>query len=49
MQKSEITMQEKADFSMFLAALRVRIPDLKKWIEEWGENMYKKYNKIVLS
>ena len=48
-QKSEITMQEKADFSMFLAVLRVRIPDFKKWTEEGGEKMYKKYNKIVFS
>lgn len=48
-QKSEITMQEKADFSMFLAALRVRIPDFKKWSEEGGEKMYKKYNKITFS
>ena len=47
--KSEITMQEKADFSMFLAVLRVRIPDFKKWTEEGGEKMYKKYNKIVFS
>lgn len=48
-QKSKITMQEKADFSMFLAALRVRIPDFKKWTEEGGEKMYKKYNKITFS
>lgn len=44
-----ITMQEKADLSMFLAVLRVRIPDFKKWTEESGEKMYKKYNKIVFS
>jgi hypothetical protein len=49
LQKTNITMQEKADFSMFLAALRVRIPDFKKWSEEGGEKMYKKYNKIVFS
>lgn len=48
-QKSEITIQEKADFSMFLAALRVRIPDFKKWTEESGEKMYKKFNKITFS
>ena len=48
-QKSEITMQEKADFSMFLAALRVRIPYFKKWSEEGGEKMYKKYNQIAFS
>src|SRR3989338_4631974 len=48
-QKSEITMQENADFSMFLAVLRVRIPDFKKWTEEGGEKMYKKYNKIAFS
>lgn len=48
-QKTEITMQEKADFSMFLAALRVRIPDFKKWTEEGGEKMYKKHNKIIFS
>jgi hypothetical protein len=42
-------MQEKADFSMFLAMLRVRIPDFKKWTEESGEVFYKKYNKITFS
>lgn len=45
----EITMQEKADFSMFLAVLRVRIPDFKKWTEESGEKMYKKFNKFTFS
>ncbi len=48
-QKLDITMQEKADFSMFLALLRVRIPDFKKGTEEGGEKMYKKYNKFVFS
>lgn len=47
--KEEISMQEKADFSMFLAALRVRIPDFKKWTEESGEKMYKKFNKLTFS
>jgi len=47
--RSNITMQEKADLSMFLATLRVRIPDFKKWTEEGGEKMYKKYNKIAFS
>lgn len=47
--KEEITMQEKADFSMFLGALRVRIPDFKKWTEESGEKMYKKFNKLTFS
>ena len=47
--KTEISMQEKADLSMFLAVLRVRIPDFKKWTEEGGEKMYKKYNAIIFS
>lgn len=47
--KTEITMQEKADFSMFLATLRVRIPDFKKWTEEGGEKMYKKINEFTFS
>lgn len=48
-EKKDITMQEKADLSMFLAALRVRIPDFKKWTEESGEKMYKKFNKFTFS
>lgn len=47
--RTEITMQEKADFSMFLATLRVRIPDFKKRTEEGGEKMYKKFNKFTFS
>lgn len=47
--KEKITPQEKADFSMFLATLRVRIPDFKKWTEEGAEKMYKKRNKITFS
>lgn len=45
----DITEQEKADFSMFLAIMRVRVPDFKKSTEEGGELMYKKYNKIMFS
>lgn len=47
--KEKITPQEKADLSMFLATLRVRIPDFKKWTEEGSEKVYKKRNKIVFS
>lgn len=47
--KQEISMQEKADFSMFLGTLRVRIPDFKKWTEESGEKMHKKMHKITFS
>lgn len=47
--KQQITGQEKADLSMFLAVLRVRIPDFKKWTEESGEKFYKKLNKITFS
>lgn len=47
--KSEITMQEKADLSLFLALLKVRVPSFKKWTEKSGERFYKDYNQIVFS
>jgi hypothetical protein len=45
----DISPQEKADLSIFLAIQRVRIPDFKKWTEEGGEKAYKKMNQIIFS
>lgn len=47
--EQEITMQEKADFAMFISIMKVRVPDFKKTTEEGGEKMYKKMNKIIFS
>lgn len=47
--KESIDDQEKADLAMFLALLKVRVPDFKKWTEEGGEKMYKKVNKMTFS
>lgn len=47
--RDPISEQEKADFAMFIAVSKVRVPDFKKRTEEGSEKMYKKMNKITFS
>lgn len=47
--KEQISEQEKADFAMFIAVSKVRVPDFKRWTEEGSEKMYKKMNRMTFS
>ena len=47
--KELVSEQEKADFAMFVAVSKVRVPDFKKWTEEGSEKMYKKINRMTFS